>query len=315
MANARITSLLTQPSYTSGANEKPTKTLQIPGEYVGFVIGKGGDTIKKISQESGCRLQTETEEEARQLGHTPPMQGHQFLHLVGSVDSANVAEKLVKELLQKKQRTQNVGGASFGPHHHLGDQLRVQPYPTFATLPGYAQFAPQAYAFAPNVVQGYSTGGAGGYGRYLLQSANVYPSTASQFTNGQAAISFQQGVPQPYPVYPSQHQQPPTAAQHAGYMPNMPATQLPLQNYFAFPQQQQAGVISFQQPAPTGQKEVRGMQQMQQVIKNGLSQPIIGPQLVNHVSQINKTSNLTVQQYQPALAENGGLSNQPVTST
>jgi len=212
-AKNRLQALISQPTLGGYQAFRPTKTMQIPSECVGFVIGKGGETIKRISQETGCRLQVEDDEEARRLGHTPPMPGHQNLHLIGSSDSVSRAEGAVIELLEKKQRSMGRGG--YNGQQTQAYQLRTQPYPAYAPAQ-YAQVAQQAYTLAP---QGYAPNQIQGYGSYAPQA--VYPSYAPQIPQQQTALGYPQTytstAPQAYP-YP-QSQQAAPAGQLPGYTP------------------------------------------------------------------------------------------------
>jgi len=252
IAKSRLQTLLCQPTLGGGYQPfRPSKTLQIPSECVGFVIGKGGETIKRISQETGCRLQVEDDDEARRLGHTAPAPGHQNLHLIGSVDSVSRAEASVMDLLEKKQRSMGRGG--YNGQQTQAYQLRAQPYPTYSPIQ-YAQAAQQAYAFA---AQGYAPNQMQGYGSYAPQA--VYPSYAPQIPQQQTALGYPQTftptVPQAYPYPPSQ--QPPPAGQIPGY----PAPPLPSQGY----------VPNVQQPPPGG--EAPGAKQVTAGVPNGQQMP------------------------------------------
>jgi len=226
IAKARVEGLMNQPTYGLRIS-KPSKTMQIPSECVGFVIGKGGETIKRISQDTRCRMQIETEEEALRLGHTPPMPGHQNLQLVGSAEAVANAEAVVTDLLQRKQgMTGNVGGA-YGATQQQSYQLRAQPYPAYVPPQGYAQVAQQAYALS---AQGYQPNQMQGYGAYTPQ----YAAYASQAAPPQSTPGYPQpgtsATQQPYISYPTP-QQPNTG--------NQPTGQPQEQN----PQHQSAGQI------------------------------------------------------------------------
>lgn len=234
IAKARVEGLMTQPTF--GARVwRPTKTLQIPCECVGFVIGKGGETIKRISQETSCRMQVEDDDEAKRLGHTAPLPGHQNLHLIGSSEAVSSAEVAVMDLLQRKQG----GGGSYNPTQQQVSQLRAQPYPAYAPPQGYAQVAQQAYALP---AQGYAPNQMHGYGAYTPQYASYAPQTAQLQPAPGYPPSYTAATQQTYSQYPSQSQQPPTGAQFAGHMQNF---QQPTQTYQPNSQQPPAGVIPY----------------------------------------------------------------------
>lgn len=250
IAKNRLQTLLCQPTLGTYQAFRPTKTMQIPSECVGFVIGKGGETIKRISQETGCRLQVEDDDEARRLGHTPPVPGHQNLHLIGANDSVSRAEGAVLELLEKKQRSMGRGG--YNGQQTQAYQLRTQPYPAYAPAQ-YAQVAQQAYTLAP---QGYAPNQIQGYGSYAPQA--VYPSYAPQIPQQQTALGYSQTytstAPQAYP-YP-QSQQASPAGQLPGYPP---APLLSTQGYL--PNAQQAAVGA----PPVDKQHAVGMSNGQQI--------------------------------------------------
>jgi len=234
IAKARVEGLISQTTYATRIS-RPSKTIQIPSQCVGFVIGKGGETIKKISQDTRCRMQIETEEEALRLGHTAPMPGHQNLQLVGSQEAVNHAEAVVAELLQRKQGNMGNAGGSYGATQQQGYQLRTQPYPAYMPPQGYAQLPQQAYALP---AQGYQQNQMQGYGAYTPQYA---------------AYASQAAPPQSVPGYPQ---------------PGTPATQQPYMPYQA-PQQsatgnQQTGQPQGQNPQQPSAGQIPGAQSSMQ---------------------------------------------------
>jgi len=263
-AKAKVQGLLNQPTY--GA-KIPPKTIQIPSEFVGFVIGKGGETIKRISQETGCRLQIENEEQAREAGHNPPIPGHQHLHLIGTEETVSSAERAVKELLERKQKNGFGGGAGYGPHYQQAHTMRAQPYPTYAPNQNYGQFAPQAYMLPPNAIPGYPAQ-LQGYGSYVPQSALTgYPPQINQHQAAPGSLQpFQSNIAQPPPSYQFQAQQPSTSVQQQGYTPNQAVLQYSAQGLSSntqqlgfVPQNTQQGMDLQQGPGVTQQQQGMGL--------------------------------------------------------
>jgi len=250
-AKIRLQSLLCAPTLSGGGGYqsfRPSKTIQIPSDCVGFVIGKGGETIKRISQETGCRLQVEDEEEAKRLGHALPVPGHQNLHFIGTNDSVASAEASVMDLLQKKQRS--MGRSGYNGQQTQAYQLRAQPYPTYAPAQ-YAQITQQAYAVAP---QGYAPNQMQGYGSYAPQA--MYGSYAPQVPQQQPTLGYPQTytpTPQAYTYPPPQ--QPAPAGQVQGYQNQL----LPPQGYL--PNAQQPAVNE----APGGKQSPVAMPNGQQM--------------------------------------------------
>jgi len=239
MAKARIEGLINQPTFQS-RSWKPTKSLQIPCECVGFVIGKGGETIKRISQETGCRMQIEDEEEAKRLGHALPTPGHQNLHLIGNNEAVSNAEAQVRDLLQRKQGFGGGGGLSYNAYQQPVSQLRAQPYPAYIPQQGYAQLAQQAYPastqmYPPNQMQGYGAY-TPQYAAYPPQPAEVQPATGYP-------PSYPPATPQTYSTYPSQTQQSATLGQYPAQQQNLQPTPTYQQN----PQQTPAEVNPYGQ--------------------------------------------------------------------
>jgi len=246
IAKARIEGLINQPTFTM-RTWKPTKTLQIPCECVGFVIGKGGETIKRISQETKCRMQIEDDEEATRLGHALPTPGHQNLHLIGSNEAVSNAEAQVTDLLQRKQGFGGSGGISYNPYQQPAPQLRAQPYPAYIPQQGYAQIAQQAY---PPSTQVYPPNQMQGYGAYTPQYAAYTPRPAEVQPAPGYPPSYTPATPQTYSAYPSQAQQSATVGQY----PAQPQNLQPTQTYQQNPQQTPAEVT------PYGQSGIQNVQ-------------------------------------------------------
>ena len=60
---------------------------------VGVLIGKAGDTIRTLQNSSGARIQITRDAEADPNSATRPVQ------LIGSIESINKAERLIKEVI------------------------------------------------------------------------------------------------------------------------------------------------------------------------------------------------------------------------
>lgn len=60
-------------------------------QLIGLVIGKGGDTIRKIQADSGCKVQFDTAK--------LDAQGNKICQFTGSQESVNKAVELVKEII------------------------------------------------------------------------------------------------------------------------------------------------------------------------------------------------------------------------
>jgi len=159
------------------ASVNPNKTIQIPSTTVGLVIGRGGDNIKKIIQETSCTIHIEKDAEAQKAGRTPPQKGFQNVYLKGTDEAVELAEKAVMELVNGEKNRRDIRhttpyGQQLGqfiiPYQQYGVPMGTQqiyglqqPYvvpgqqlthPTWAMMPGYTtlqQYVPQSFISTP----------------------------------------------------------------------------------------------------------------------------------------------------------------------
>jgi len=157
-AKTRIRELLDSRAFKGrGAALNPARTIQIPSDQVGLVIGRGGENIKKICWETACHLKIEREDQAALNGNPLPAKGCQNLHIMGTPEAAENAERAVLELLYKDNALKlQRGTAGYGAHNQLFYQLQqgysslLQPYPSAAPI------IPKAYSTAANGYPGVS---------------------------------------------------------------------------------------------------------------------------------------------------------------
>jgi len=207
-AKGMIERLLSIDTFTYGDDRtKPLKTVQIPSKHVGFIVGKGGSTITRIIKETGCVLQIESEEDAIQFAHIPPIPGHHLLHFVGTMESVTIAERAVVELLKSRYKSNSAGGDSHAPQHQLGHEHRAMPCPETPATRGCRQVVQFADENASSGMQG--------YGNQDPRSANPYLIGTLQAGQKQAADAFAQSLqprmPQRYSPYLSQRYQAPAS--------------------------------------------------------------------------------------------------------
>uniref|UniRef100_A0A8C9T1L8 Far upstream element (FUSE) binding protein 1 n=1 Tax=Scleropages formosus TaxID=113540 RepID=A0A8C9T1L8_SCLFO len=96
-----------------GMNAAPRSTseeVKVPDGMVGFIIGRGGEQISRIQQESGCKIQI-----APDSGGMP----ERSVTLTGSPDSIQTAKRLLTEIVEKGRPTP-------GFHHSDGPGMSVQ---------------------------------------------------------------------------------------------------------------------------------------------------------------------------------------------
>ncbi|PWA42708.1 K Homology domain-containing protein [Artemisia annua] len=70
-----------------------SRKMEVPSNKVGVLIGKAGDTIRTLQNSSGARIQITRDAEADPNSATRPVQ------LIGSIESINKAERLIKEVI------------------------------------------------------------------------------------------------------------------------------------------------------------------------------------------------------------------------
>uniref|UniRef100_A0A3B4CGL9 Far upstream element-binding protein 1 n=1 Tax=Pygocentrus nattereri TaxID=42514 RepID=A0A3B4CGL9_PYGNA len=94
-----------------GGLPRPTsEEFKVPDGMVGFIIGRGGEQISRVQQESGCKIQI-----APDSGGMP----ERSVTLTGSPDSIQTAKRLLTEIVEKGRPT-----PSF--HHNDGPGSSVQ---------------------------------------------------------------------------------------------------------------------------------------------------------------------------------------------
>ncbi|XP_048844482.1 far upstream element-binding protein 1 isoform X2 [Brienomyrus brachyistius] len=82
-------------SVMGGMNSAPRSTseeFKVPDGMVGFIIGRGGEQISRLQQESGCKIQI-----AQDSGGLP----ERSVTLTGSPDSIQTAKRLLTEIVEK----------------------------------------------------------------------------------------------------------------------------------------------------------------------------------------------------------------------
>jgi len=115
----------------------PDRTIEIPMNVVGLVIGKGGETVRKIIQDTNCIVQVEKNENFAATGRTAPKPGFQNVYLSGDPEALDKAEKVVRDLVAgagNRRPPQNFPpyGAGFMPPYGMPN-----PYaPPYGMPPG-----------------------------------------------------------------------------------------------------------------------------------------------------------------------------------
>lgn len=308
-ARAMIKEILEQARFGGRGKQNPTKIVSIPGDKVGLLIGAGGSTIKRFSQEHSCHLKVVSEEEAMRTNQQVPDQGFQHLHIMGTVEAAANAERAVLEFLNGQPSSMGGGRGGYGAYQQQVYQQRMQPYAAYspqnygALVQAYTNvgqpyintnyaYAQPAQMYSP---QGYNTQAIPGFQQYAAfpppptQSAPPADDLKSQQVNYASA----QNVPQNVGMY--QPQQAGTQVMSNQLMNNQPSPNFAgqIQNIQTVP----AGT----RPADTELLPVQNQFNWQQAANKGNSQSVGNPPGVPSMQQINQPStiayNYPVQNY------------------
>uniref|UniRef100_H2LEN7 Far upstream element (FUSE) binding protein 1 n=1 Tax=Oryzias latipes TaxID=8090 RepID=H2LEN7_ORYLA len=92
------------------SNRSSSEEFKVPDGMVGFIIGRGGEQISRIQQESGCKIQI-----APDSGGMP----ERSVTLTGPQDSIQAAKRLLSEIVEK-------GRPAPAFHHNDGPGMTVQ---------------------------------------------------------------------------------------------------------------------------------------------------------------------------------------------
>ncbi|XP_061879256.1 far upstream element-binding protein 1 [Entelurus aequoreus] len=93
-----------------GASRAVSEEYKVPDGMVGFIIGRGGEQISRLQQESGCKIQI-----APDSGGMPD----RSVNLTGPPESIQTAKRLLQEIVEK-------GRPAPAFHHNDGPGMTVQ---------------------------------------------------------------------------------------------------------------------------------------------------------------------------------------------
>ncbi|CAK4034697.1 related to P element somatic inhibitor [Lecanosticta acicola] len=119
---------------SSGGRDHIEKTIQVPSEAVGMIIGKGGETIKDMQRTTGCKIN---------VNQPKPPDHHRNIDLAGTARSMQEAERIIWEKVETvRQRDQ-----AAGRNHGQGRDQGASQYDAYSqqqqappAVPGYGQF-------------------------------------------------------------------------------------------------------------------------------------------------------------------------------
>jgi far upstream element-binding protein len=118
---------------TLGASEEDLieESMNVPNSLVGFVIGRGGETISSMQARSGCKVQIQKEHELQ------PGQTHRVITLQAtSQDSIDQCRRMIEAMVQ--ERSKAMGGANSRDNRESSNNGSVDAKVSEALAAGHA---------------------------------------------------------------------------------------------------------------------------------------------------------------------------------
>lgn len=88
---------------TGPSADQSSFDMKVPRDLVGYIIGRGGETIRDMQLKSGAHIQIVREEEGA------PQTADRFVNITGNEDTLAQAQKLIQNLIDERQQNQNPG--------------------------------------------------------------------------------------------------------------------------------------------------------------------------------------------------------------
>ncbi|RLN47786.1 hypothetical protein BBJ28_00003884 [Nothophytophthora sp. Chile5] len=88
----------------SGDSRAGSVDMKVPRDLVGYIIGRGGETIRDLQMKSGAHIQIVREEEGA------PPSPDRFVNISGSPDTLELAQRLIQNLIDERAQNQSSGG-------------------------------------------------------------------------------------------------------------------------------------------------------------------------------------------------------------
>ena len=121
-----------------GGRDYIEKTIKVPSEAVGMIIGKGGETIKDMQRTTGCKIN---------VNQPKPPDVTRNIDLAGTSRSMAEAERIIWEKVDTVQQRDQAAGRSHGRGREAGGQYdgySQQQQPQL--MQGYGQYMPPSQA-------------------------------------------------------------------------------------------------------------------------------------------------------------------------
>ncbi|KAI2634411.1 eukaryotic type KH-domain (KH-domain type I) [Hypomontagnella submonticulosa] len=165
---------------SQGGSDKINDSIFVPGDAVGMIIGKGGETIREMQNSTGCKINVTA---------SVPGQSEREIGLIGSRDAINRAKQAIEDKVEAVRQKNNGGGNQGRPPRN--QHRRDWDNPNYGQQSNQAIERPAAVATAANDGSDpYAM-----YGGYQQYMAMWYQAYAQQQPGGQA----QGEAPQPPP--------------------------------------------------------------------------------------------------------------------
>ncbi|KAL3659144.1 hypothetical protein V7S43_015725 [Phytophthora oleae] len=93
------------PAHYGGSSDGQISIdMKVPRDLVGYIIGRGGETIRDLQMKSAAHIQIVREEEGA------PQTPDRFVNITGNQESLDLAQKLIQNLIDERQQNQGAGG-------------------------------------------------------------------------------------------------------------------------------------------------------------------------------------------------------------
>ncbi|KAI9356294.1 hypothetical protein DFJ73DRAFT_823790 [Zopfochytrium polystomum] len=85
---------------------KVTQEMSVPQSMVGLVIGRSGETLKRIEKDTGCRIQIDSSQAAEETSHRGP-----YATITGSEAEVREAKRQIQEILDGRNNESRPGSS------------------------------------------------------------------------------------------------------------------------------------------------------------------------------------------------------------
>lgn len=115
----------------AGGRDHIEKTIKVPSEAVGMIIGKGGETIKDMQRTTGCKIN---------VNQPKPPDHHRNIDLAGTARSMEEAERIIWEKVETVRQRDQAAGRSQGRDTGASQYDAYSQQQAPPAVPGYGQF-------------------------------------------------------------------------------------------------------------------------------------------------------------------------------